>query len=184
MNFYSDRIINEIIDNSPLETMIDHLEQFKNQYSYVLIKYSMHSIHHKYTINVINDTGKVVIVFYCLDTDFDVANCPSILIYRKCQKSDEIHYYVLFTCTKRNFRGQGYASKLFDGFLERVHTENVGKPQKIKIILSSLETSVLFYEAYGFKWTRKCISDYPLLLEYEEYDEKKEYFMMELAVDN
>jgi hypothetical protein len=51
-----------------------------------------------------------------------------------------------------------------------------------KILLSSVEDAVLFYEAYGFRWTRESISTYPVLMEYEAYDEAKEYFVMEYVV--
>lgn len=182
MNFYSDKLINNIIDNSPLETMVEEVESFKKHYEYLIIKYSLYTIHHKYTLNILKDSERIVIAFHCIDIDFEITNCPSILIYRKIKYCDEMHYYVLFTCTKQSFRGQGYASKLFDGFLERVREENKNTEKKVKIILSSLETSVIFYETYGFKWTRKCIRDYPKLLEYEGYKKNKEYFMMELEV--
>ena len=181
MNFYSDVIINDIIDQAPLDELTDTLQSFINQCRYVLTKYSGSSIHHNYTSNVLNDPRKIV-AFHCLDQEFCIGNCPSVLMYRKCHHKKEIRYYVLFTCTKRSFRGQGYASKLFDGFLERVREEQKQSDHVVKIILSSLETSVLFYESYGFRWTRECISKYPVLLEYEKYQEGKEYFMMELIV--
>ena len=191
MNFYSDIIINDILDNAPLDELIDTLQSFINQCRYVLTKYSGSSIHHNYTSNVLNDPRKIV-AFYCIDREFCIGNCPSVLMYRKCHhkhknnKKDmpsEIRYYILFTCTKRSFRGMGYASKMLDDFLERVREEQKQHPDHvIKVILSSLETSVLFYESYGFKWTRKCISEHPVLLEYEKYQEGKEYFIMELLM--
>jgi GNAT superfamily N-acetyltransferase len=52
-----------------------------------------------------------------------------------------------------------------------------------KIILSSVETAVTFYEEYGFKWTKRPLSDYPVLMRYEKWDKEKEYFMMELDVE-
>lgn len=184
MNFYSDVIINDILDHAPIEELMDTLQSFINQCRYVLTKYSGSSIHHNYTSNVLNDPRKIV-AFYCLDREFAMSNCPSVLMYRKChhKPEQEIRYYILFTCTKRSFRGQGYASKMLDDFLERVREEKQKHPDHvIKIILSSLEKSVLFYESYGFKWTRKCVSEYPVLMEYEKYEEGKEYFMMELIV--
>ena len=181
MNFYSDILINDIIDNAPLDELTDTLQSFMRQCRYVLTKYSGSSIHHNYTSNVLNDPRKIV-AFHCLDQEFCIGNCPSVLMYRKCHHKKEIRYYVLFTCTKKSFRGMGYASNLFDGFLERVREEQKQSDHVVKIILSSLETSVLFYESYGFRWTRECISKYPVLLEYEKYQEGKEYFMMELIV--
>jgi ribosomal protein S18 acetylase RimI-like enzyme len=195
MNFYSDVIINDILDHAPLDKLTDQLQCFMQQCRYMLTKFSIHTIHHNYTSNIINDPRKIV-AFYCLDQEFCIANCPSALMYRKCfmkpdppdPKSEsnqppEIRYYVLFTCTKKSFRGMGYASKLFDGFLERVREEKHKHPDHIvKIVLSSLESSVLFYESYGFRWTRKCISEHPVLLEYEKYQEGKEYFILEMLV--
>jgi len=103
-----------------------------------------------------------------------------MLVYRKykCKSSDgsqnEIRYYVLIACTKRKFRGQGYASKLIDGVAERIKEENSGNPETtIKIILSSVEESVIFYENYGFRWTMESITDHPVLIRFERYEEKK-----------
>jgi hypothetical protein len=50
----------------------------------------------------------------------------------------------------------GYASKLFDGLKERITKEQ-------KMVLSSLENTVLFYENYDFRWTRESLNKYPIL---------------------
>jgi ribosomal protein S18 acetylase RimI-like enzyme len=181
MNFYSDDIIKGIIDNEPLENIIDSIDYFKAHCDYLVIKYSLHTIGQKYTLNILNETDNNV-VFYCLDKEFAMDNCPSIMIYRKMKVNNEIHYYILFTCTKRTFRGQGYASKLLDGFIDRVKSENANKGKIVKILLSSLESAVLFYEEYGFRWTKQCLSDYPVLARYEKYEKKKEYFIMEMLI--
>jgi ribosomal protein S18 acetylase RimI-like enzyme len=110
-----------------------------------------------------------------------------MLVYRKCKckskngTKNEIRYYILIACTKRKFRGQGYASKLIDGMVERIKKENSDK-SVCKIILSSVEESVLFYENYGFKWIRESITDHPMLMRFERYEPKKEYFIMEYTV--
>ena len=182
MNFYSDKIINNIIDNEPIENIITSIDYFTAQYNYLLIKYSLHTIHYKYTDVVLNDPNNII-AFYCIDNEFLITNCPSILVYCKCKYENEIQYYILLTCTKRIFRNQGYASKLLNGFIERIKQENQNNKNKlIKIILSSIEIAVLFYEDYGFKWTRKSIIEYPLLLQYEKYEKKDLYFIMELIV--
>ena len=51
------------------------------------------------------------------------------------------------------------------------------------MVLSSLETSVIFYENYGFRWTRESLDNHPLLMQYETYEENKEYFIMEYYVE-
>jgi len=180
MNFYSDKIINNIIDNYPIDEIIEEIETFKLQIKYILTKYSIRTIHHNYTKWILTDP-KVITAFYCLDTEFCIYNCPSALVYRKIKiNDDEIRYYILFTCTKRSFRGQGYASKLLDNLQERIKEEN--RDKTIKLILSSVEDAVLFYENYGFRWTRESITDHPLLMHYESYEEKKDYFILEKII--
>lgn len=182
MNFYSDKIINDILDNSPVEEILDSIETFKLQCKYFLTKYSFRTIHHKYTDWILNDPN-VVIAFYCMDTVFSIENCPSMLVYRKIhnKETNETYYYILFTCTKRSFRGQGYASILLDNLQKRIREDN-RLNRTCKIVLSSVEDAVLFYEAYGFHWTRKSIKDHPVLMIYESYEENKHYFIMELIV--
>ena len=186
MNFYSDKIINDIIDNKPIENIIDYIEGFiENSYNKIT-KYSIDSISYKYIYTILTNK-KNIIAFYCMENEFAIDNCPSIAIYSKCKSkyNDEIRYYILLLCTKRKFRGQGYASKLLDDFIIRIKEENKNKNENkknIKIILSSLEESVLFYESYGFKWTREELVDHNVLMNYEKYDNNKEYFIMELIV--
>ena len=179
MNFYSDVIMNDIMDNYPLEKVIDSIEQFGEECFNAIAKYSYNSIHSKYIYNVLGNT-KNVVAFHCIDNEFNLNNCPSMLVYRKCRTENEIRYYILIACTKRKFRNQGYASKLLDGLVERIKSEN--SENTIKIILSSVEESVIFYESYGFKWTRESITDHTILMRFERYEPNKEYFIMEFVV--
>jgi ribosomal protein S18 acetylase RimI-like enzyme len=182
MNFYSDDIIRDIVDNAPLETMIDQLRAFVAEYEYLVVKYCYGIIHNNYLTNLLNDSSKIVVAFHCLDHVFDMGNCPSLLIYRKCRVSGENRYYVMLTCTKRQFRGNGYATALLDGLVARIRKDLGTDPIPTKIILSSVEDAVLFYEVYGFRWTRESIGTHPVLMKYEAYDEAKEYFIMEYVV--
>ena len=182
MNFYSDVIMNDIMDNYPLEKVIDSIEQFGEECFNAIAKYSYNSIHSKYIYNVLGNT-KNVVAFHCIDNEFSLNNCPSMLVYRKCRYENEIRYYILIACTKRKFRNQGYASKLLDGLIERIKSENSDNTGNTKkIILSSVEESVIFYESYGFKWTRESITDHSMLMRFERYEPKKEYFIMEFVV--
>jgi GNAT superfamily N-acetyltransferase len=186
MNFYSEDIVNDIIDNSPLEDIIEKLNDFKVTSRYIFLKYAGISIGPAYTDAMVKNE-KNSLVFYCLDTDFDIYNCPSIMIYRKYsnRETNELIYYILLICTKSKFKGMGYASKLLDGFIERVktETEKYRDTKKIKIALSSVEEAVTFYESYGFKWTRKSLLDHKPLTWFEYYDKEKEYFIMELDIN-
>ena len=169
MNFYSDDIIRDIVDNAPLETMIDQLRAFVAEYEYLVVKYCYGIIHNNYLTNLLNDSSKIVVAFHCLDHVFDMGNCPSLLIYRKCRVSGENRYY-------------GYATALLDGLVARIRNDLGTDPIPTKIILSSVEDAVLFYEVYGFRWTRESIGTHPVLMKYEAYDEAKEYFIMEYVV--
>jgi ribosomal protein S18 acetylase RimI-like enzyme len=171
--------MNDIMDNYPLEKVIDSIEQFGEECFNAIAKYSYNSIHSKYIYNVLGNT-KNVVAFHCIDNEFNLNNCPSMLVYRKCRTENEIRYYILIACTKRKFRNQGYASKLLDGLIERIKSEN--SENTIKIILSSVEESVIFYESYGFKWTRESITDHTMLMRFERYEPNKEYFIMEFVV--
>jgi ribosomal protein S18 acetylase RimI-like enzyme len=185
MNFYSEDIINDIVDNSPLEEVIDKVDEFKQLFGYILQLYSFHDIHYKYTQFLLADE-KVKIAFYCMDFEFSIFNCPTMLLYRKYldKTANEMKYYILLICTKHKFRNQGYASKLLDGLVERVKKENQtgSVERKAKIILSSVEEAVLFYESYGFRWTRESLAHHPLLMCYEKYEQEKEYFILEMEV--
>jgi len=183
MNFYSDIIMNDIIDNYPLDTVMDSIEKFGEDCFNAIARYSYNNIHQKYIFNVLGNT-KNIVAFHCIDNEFDLKNCPSMLVYRKHIVNNEIIYYILIACTQRKFRSQGYASKLLDGVIERIKRENDDQHKNIKIILSSVEESVVFYENYGFKWTKDSITQHNMLMRFEKYDPKKEYFIMELSLEN
>ena len=180
MNFYSDLITNDIIDNTPIENILDSLEYFQLSCQYSLLYYSLGIIHHKYTTGLL-ENPKNILAFYCINMEFDTEDCPSLLVYRKYSCKNEIKYYILFACTKRSFRGLGYASKLIDGLIIRIKKEN--KTEKTnKIIASSLDTSIIFYEKYGFKLSDDEITQHPVLMQSEKYEKDKKYFIYEYDV--
>lgn len=187
MNFYSDEIMNNIIDHAPIENMIDILDTFKEKVRNSLHRFSGNDIHYKYIDSLLGEE-KNKVVFYCIDFEFSIDNCPVIMIYRKYNVKvsslvleKETRYYILMLCTKPNFRNQGYASKLLDGFQEKIRKEML-PDNKSKIILSSVETAVLFYERYGFRWTTDTLTDHFILTETEKKEDDKEYFIMEMIL--
>lgn len=182
MNFYSDEIINNIIDNAPLDTMVREIEQFTENTNFIIQRYALYTISNNYILNVIKKKSNKV-AFYCIDNEFSIFNCPSLLVYNKYydETRDETIYYILITCTKSNFRKLGYASKMLDGFISHIKSKNT-MGRSTKIVLSSLENAVLFYESYGFRWTRETLSAHPILMQHEMFEEEKEYFILELYV--
>ena len=185
MNFYSIDIINNIVDNSNEDEIIDKLDNFEKEILGMFVKYSYRSISPKYVFNLLKDKSNKV-VFHCMDNTFDIYNCPTSMIYNRYndKENNEIHYYILMICTKHTFKNKGYASALLNGFIEKIKQEKnkINGNKTIKIILSSTVESVTFYEYYGFIWTRNNLTEYPILMKYEKYENDKEYFIMELIV--
>jgi len=185
MNFYSDEIMNNILDHSPIENMLEELDTFKKNIRFQLYRFSGNDIHHKYIDSLLgNEKNKVV--FYCMDFEFSIYNCPVMMIYRRFisrEDSETITYYILMLCTKPSFRNKGYASKLLDGFIEKIRSLiDSNQNKKIKIVLSSVENAVLFYESYGFRWTTDKLSDHKVLIQSEKNEKDKEYFIMEMII--
>ena len=79
-------------------------------------------------------------------------------------------------CTKHKFKKHGYASALLDDFI--IYLNDKHKRNAYTIVLSSVESAVTFYESYGFKWTRESLTNYSVLMQYEKYEEDKEYFIL------
>ena len=181
MNFYSENIINNIIDSEDVENILDKIDTFYQDLRILLSYYSYQHISLNYIKEILKDR-KNRIAFRCMDTTFDIKSCPSLFVYvfDKNKEKKEITYYILLICTKQKFKNLGYASSLLSDFIQYVKEQN--KNYSRKIILSSIESAVTFYENYGFNWTRELLIDYPILMEYEKYSEKKEYFILKLNI--
>ena len=82
-------------------------------------------------------------------------------------------------CTQRRFKNMGYATMLLNGFVERVKTES---SSKTKIVLSSVDEVVSYYQKYGFEAVDYTLENYPYLMRFEKYDENKMYTIMELYI--
>jgi len=184
MNFYSDDIINNIIDNEELETIADKIDRFYKLIENRLLRYSYRAISTLYTERLLKFKNNKI-AFYCMDTEFSIDNCPSCLIYHKYanRPNHEINYYILMMCTKPKFKNLGYASRLLNGFIDRVKEETIKRENDcVKIIVSSLDTAVTFYQSYGFRQTEETILEHPRLLRFEKYEENKEYYILELVI--
>jgi ribosomal protein S18 acetylase RimI-like enzyme len=186
-NFYAEDMVNKMIDNEKIEVLLPKINEFYNNIFSLIYTYSHRSISAEYIAGLLlDDTNKIA--FRCINMEFEMENCPSILIYRKYYKKDtnEIIYYMLMICTKQKFKKFGYASKLLDDFIQYIknkYTETKNNYHIIKIVLSSVESAVTFYESYGFKWLRnESITSHKVLMRYEKYEEDKEYYMMELCI--
>jgi ribosomal protein S18 acetylase RimI-like enzyme len=182
MNFYSETILNEIVDTYPIDTVEESVEQFYLDTRLLLFYFAKTSINFNYIKNLTNNRS-IKYAFRSMDpTMFQITNCPCVMAYSCVKTPITITYYILLICTKHQYKNMGYASSLLDDFITHIKQKHSGTTRTTKIVLSSLETAVTYYEKYGFVWTRKSLLDYPDLLEYEEYEDDKEYFMMELTL--
>jgi len=183
MIFFSDDIQNKIVDTAPLDEIIDRLEEFKNDNQMIFTYFNYGSIGIDYIENLLKyETNKVA--FYCTEDTFVIRSCPSCMIYSKQNKknSDTIMYYIMVISTDKEFRGQGYATKLLNGFVEKVKEETKTSPKKVKIVLSSLDEVVSYYQKYGFDAVDCSFENYPYFKCFEKYDEEKIYTVMELDI--
>jgi GNAT superfamily N-acetyltransferase len=183
MNFYSDDIIKEIRN---ADDPIPKIEELYTNIARLFYTFSHHVVSPTYVLPLLLDRSNKI-AFRCIDMEFNVNNSPSMLIYHKTyyKETNELIFYILMICTRPKFKKYGYASQLLDDFIKFIKSEYQEKHEKyanIKIALSSLESAVTFYESYGFRWTRESITAHKTLLEYEKYEEDKEYFMLELIV--
>jgi predicted GNAT family N-acyltransferase len=183
MIFFSEDIKNKIVDTTPLDEIMDKLEEFKNDVEMIFTYFNYGSIGIDYIENLLKYESNRI-AFYCTEDTFVIRSCPSCMIYSKQNKknSDTILYYIMVISTDIEFRGQGYATKLLNGFVEKVKEETKLSPKKVKIVLSSLDEVVSYYQKYGFEAVDCSFENYPYFKYFEKYDEEKIYTVMELDI--
>ena len=183
MIFFSEDIKNKIVDATPVDKIIDKLEEFKNDVEMIFTYFNYGSIGIDYIENLLKyESNKMA--FYCTEDTFVIRSCPSCMIYSKQNKknSDTIMYYIMVISTDKEFRGQGYATKLLNEFVENVKDETKTSPKKVKIVLSSLDEVVSYYQKYGFEAVDCSFENYPYFKYFEKYDDEKIYTIMELDI--
>ena len=85
-------------------------------------------------------------------------------------------------CTQKKFKNMGYATSLLNGFLNRVKQESSSSTKKTKIVLSSVDEVVSYYQKYGFEVVDCSFDNYPYFKYFEKYDQNKIYNIMELNI--
>lgn len=183
MNYYSEEIINHIIDSTHITELAENINNFRDEIHMLFVYFTFPKINLDY-INTILGDDKNKIVFRCIDNShFDIRNCPSAMVYRK--KIDinkkECIYYILMICTKTNFKRFGYASSLLDDFIKKIQMKKKDG-FTTKIILNSLENAVSYYEKYGFVDTMETLFDHPLLMLYEKPSDVEPMYIMQLTL--
>ena len=85
-------------------------------------------------------------------------------------------------CTQRRFKNLGYASMLLDGFVENVRKETNDETKSVKIVLSSVDEVVSYYQRYGFEVVDYTLDSHPYLMRFEKCEPDKLYTVMELNI--
>ena len=176
MIFFSDNILNKIIDELELDEIADKVEEFNNNNIMIFTYFNYGVINIDYIENLLN-YGNNKVAYYCFENEFNVRNCPSCMIYSKQydENTDEITYYILLISTQKRFRNMGYATLLLNGFMERVNDETKHINKNVKVVLSALDDVVSYYQKYGFEVVDYNFDSYPYLEQFEIYDDTKIY---------
>jgi ribosomal protein S18 acetylase RimI-like enzyme len=176
MIFFSDNILNKIIDELELDEITDKVEEFKNNNIMIFTYFNYGIINIDYIENLLDyESNKVA--YYCFDNEFNIRNCPSCMIYSKQydKNTDEITYYILLISTQKRFRNMGYATLLLDGFMNKINEETANINKNVKVVLSALDDVVSYYQKYGFEVVDYNFDSYPYLQQFEIYDDTKMY---------
>jgi predicted GNAT family N-acyltransferase len=183
MIFFSDDIKNKIVDESEIGEILDKLEQFKNDTEMIFNYFNFGSIGIDYIENLLNNKA-IKTAYYCNEEKFVIRSCPSCMIYSRQNKknSDTIIYYIMVISTDKEFRNKGYATKLINGFIEKIKDETKNINKNVKIVLSSLDEVVSYYHKIGFEAVDCSFENYPYFKYFEKYDEDKIYTIMELNI--
>ena len=176
MIFFSDNILNKIIDELELDEITDKVEEFRNDNIMIFTYFNYGIINIDYIENLLDyESNKVA--YYCFDNEFNIRNCPSCMIYSKQydKNTDEITYYILLISTQKRFRNMGYGTLLLDGFMNKINEETANINKNVKVVLSALDDVVSYYQKYGFEVVDYNFDSYPYLQQFEIYDDTKIY---------
>ena len=170
MIFYSDDIINSLETQEQIDAFYADVEMIFTYFAYPKISLDY--------IGALLQCKTNRVAFYCMDDTFDIRNCPSCMIYSK----RENNYYILMICTYRRFKNMGYATMLLDGFIESIKYYNADSRNGSKIILSSVDEAVSYYQCRGFVAVDDSLENYPELMRFEKFEKDKMYTVMEMTI--
>lgn len=124
--------------------------RLENRYSYVK-KFTNDSFKDEYIQSICKERKNKILSF-CIDSDLNYKNIPTIIIYRKVFKNKEkVRYVILLIVTLKDYRSLGYGNSAIHDFLDYVYD----KSRKVEIILHSLKKSEKFYLNLGFQKINK-----------------------------
>ena len=107
-------------------------------------------------------------MFYLNNSVFAINNIIGITIYTKTinYRTKQENIYLLLFCIDKNYRMFGYGKIFLDEFIEYIKKSS--KKNK-NLILHPIDSSINFYESYGFKKIENKPYSYKKLFKYEKY---------------
>jgi hypothetical protein len=169
MLYYSNNILNEIIDSSNDENLLDNISQFNSDIDMIFTYFAYPDISLDYIKTLLKyKTNKCA--FWCENDEFNIRKCTSCMIYAEQKK----HVYIMLVCTHKDFKNKGYATKMMNQFIN-----DMRKKEKTSIILSSVENTVSYYQKLEFEAIDDNLDDYPYLKKFEVCSDDKFTTIME-----
>ena len=111
----------------------------KDKYSFIK-KYTKNTFDEKYVRNICKNK-KNKFLFFCIDSNINYLNIPSMLIYRKIfNQKDKVRFALLLIVTLEDYRSLGYGETLIYEFIDKIKVKN----KKTEIVLHSLRKSQNF----------------------------------------
>jgi len=123
--------------------------------------------------------GELEIVIYSSNTEFKLRNSQGFIIYTKTTHSvtKEEKIYVLLLCIDKPYRKFGYGKVFMEEFIDYIKKSNT---KSKRIILHSLDSSLSFYQAFGFTEIQDKTTNYKKLFKYEKYE--KDTVLLQLEI--
>ncbi len=174
MLYYSDDIINNIIDSSTDDELIDNVQQFKNDIDMLFTYFAYPDISLDYVQSLLKHKSNKCAFWQIDNTEsFCIRSCASAIIYgiykNKC--------YLMLVCTQAEHKQKGYATKLLRQFIQDMRSK------VSSILLSSVDYAVSYYQHIGFEAVDFDLKNYPYLQHFEAGSESKITTIMEMKLD-
>lgn len=152
MLHFADKILAHIIDTSSDDELLDNVQQFENDIDMLFTYFAYPDISLDYIKTLLKYKSNKC-AFWSPNAVFNIRECTSGLIYAK--RGDEC--YIMLICTQEDHKNKGYATQMLKQFIE------VMKPKVSRILLSSVDYAVSYYQRLGFEAIDDDITNYPYL---------------------
>ena len=144
-----------------------------NRFSFVN-KYTKDSFEKGYIENICNIKKNKILAF-CIDSEVNYRNVPTIIISRKVfRNKDKVKYAVLLIVTLPKYRCYGYGSSAMYDYFDFIKDNS----RRVEVILHSLPKSKQFYLDIGFVKIEKSL----FLQRIEDFEEDKDKILLKYII--